>query len=120
MLRGKARVWAIVVLCCIVMQFVTTSLPSIVETCEQMDAVFEQRIEEERQKAAANAIKKDVSCNENQDSGTIVVEKINDGAEEVVDGTAVSQEAESEDEIGVGAIVMIILVVLVFAFVLFC
>jgi hypothetical protein len=51
MLRGKVKIWAIVVLFCVVMQFLTTTLPSIRETFEQMDIAFEQRVEEEREKA---------------------------------------------------------------------
>ena len=46
MLKGNAKIWAIVVLICLVTQFFTMSLPGIIETFDQMDVEFEQRVEE--------------------------------------------------------------------------
>ena len=54
MLKCNAKIWAIVVLICLVMQFITVSMPTISETFAQMDIEFEQRAEEERTKATAS------------------------------------------------------------------
>lgn len=53
MLRSNAKIWAIVVLICIIVQFITVSLPTISESFAQMDSVFEQRVVEEKAKAEA-------------------------------------------------------------------
>jgi hypothetical protein len=56
MLRGNAKIWAIIVSICVIAQFFTTSLPGIIETFDQMDVEFEQRVEGERAKATEPAV----------------------------------------------------------------
>lgn len=53
MLRCNAKIWAVVVLICMVAQFITVSLPTISESFAQMDALFEQKVVEEKAKADA-------------------------------------------------------------------
>lgn len=51
MLRCNAKIWAVVILIYIVTQFFVVSMPSISESFEQMETVFEQRVVEEKTKA---------------------------------------------------------------------
>jgi hypothetical protein len=126
------KIWAIVVLICIITQFFTVSLPSISESFDQMDAVFEQKVAEEKAKAEALKAEKsealvagnveDMShvlsedeSNANEATGTVAIEKVND-ANEKLDETAEEEDGEGKTVLSI--ILFFVFIVLILGFIL--
>jgi hypothetical protein len=132
MLRCNVKIWAIVVLICIITQFFTVSVPSISESFDQMDVVFEQKVAEEKAKAEALKAEKsealvagnveDIShvlsedeSNDNEVTGTVVIEKVDD-LNEKLDETDAEEDGEGKAVLSI--ILFFVFIILILGFIL--